>query len=241
MTENPLVSVIISTFNAGEMLVNHSLRSVLEQTYHNLEIIVIDDGSIDDTKIRMLDVIGKDERVIYRQKSPSNNTNWYSTGTEGMNLGLSLATGDYIAHLDDDDFFLPEKIETLINFNKNVDADIIHHPFLIHYAQFETYKRIYMESLECTFGNITTSTLFYKGKYKTIPFGGPELEIPGDWDKAQNILKAGGIPARCPEMLVLKNGYRECTTELNLPGSRNRLYRPKWEPGPYKNIKNEGK
>lgn len=239
MNDNPLVSVIIATYNAGEMLVNHSLRSVLEQTYKNLEIIVISDGSIDDTEERMSKIT--DSRVIFRQKEPSNNTNWYSTGTQAMNLGLSLATGDYIAHLDDDDFFLPEKIETLINFNKTIDADIIHHPFLIYYPQFETYKRIYMESLSCTAGNITTSTLFYKGKYKSIPFGGTELQIPGDWDKANNILESGGIPARCPDMLLLKNGYRECTTELDLPSSRNRLYRPKWEPPPYKNIKNEGK
>lgn len=239
MIDNPLVSVIIATFNAGEMLVNHSLRSILEQTYQNLEIIVISDGSIDDTEERMSKIT--DPRVIFRQKEPSNNINWYSTGTQAMNLGLSLATGDYIAHLDDDDFFVPEKIQMLVNFNKTVNADIVHHPFLIHYPHYETYKRIFMESLECTAGNITTSTLFYKGKYKDIPFGGPELQIPGDWDKAQNILKAGGIPARCDQMLVLKNGYRECTSDLNLPGSRNRLYRPKWEPGPYMNIKNEGK
>lgn len=234
---NPLVSVIISTYNAAEMLVNYSLASVLNQTYKNLEIIVISDGSIDDTVERMSEI--KDSRIIFRQKEPSNNTNWYAVGTHAMNLGLSLATGDYIAHLDDDDFFLPEKIETLVNFNKTINADIIHHPFLIHYPHYEIYRIVYMESLTCSGGNITTSTLFYKGKWKDIPFGGSELEIPGDWHKAKSILDAGGISARCPEMLLLKNGYRECTS-LATP-SRNRVYRPQLEPPPYQNVKNEGK
>ncbi len=231
--ESKLVSVIISTWNAGEMLCNYSLPSVLSQTYKNLEIIIVDDGSTDNTEELVNDI--PDSRIIYKKIERGNNTNWYATGTEAINTGLSLATGSFVSHLDDDDFFVENKIETLVEFNKTVDADIIHHPFLIHYPHFETYKRIFMESLTCTAGNITTSSLFYKGKWKSIPFGGSELKVPGDWGKARDILNNGGISARCPEMLLLKNGYRECST------GRNRLYRPKWEPGPYKNIKNKGK
>lgn len=230
MKNKSLVSVIIATWNAGEMLTNYSLPSVLNQTHKDLEIIVMDDGSTDDTEELVSNI--RDSRITYKKLERSQNTNWYATGVSALNSGLKLCNGDWIAHLDDDDWYFPERIETLLKFNETANADIIHHPFYIHYPHYETFKRVLIDSLTCSHGNITTSTLFYRGKYKNISFGDSTLEIPGDWNKAKQILDSGGIPARCPEMLLLKNGFRECST------GRNRLYRPQWEPGPYRNIKN---
>jgi glycosyltransferase involved in cell wall biosynthesis len=229
---NPLVSVIIPTYNAGEMLVNYSLKSVLDQTYKNLEIIVINDGSIDDTVERVSKI--RDSRIVFETIEHQENTNWYATSVKVINHGLKLCTGDYVAHLDDDDWFLPEKIQTIIDLNKTARAEIVHHPFLIHYEDFEIYKRVYMESPQCSGGNVTTSSLFYHGWFAQVPFGGDDpqlLQLPGDWDKARKILEFGGKPARCPEMLLLKNGYRHCDP------LRNRVYRPQLEPPPYKSIK----
>lgn len=228
--ENPLVSVVITTYNAGEMLCNYSLPSVLNQTHKNLEIIIINDGSIDDTEERLSKIT--DSRIIYKKIEHIEPMNWYATGVNAINHGLELCTGNYISHLDDDDWFLPEKIEKLVNFNRNVHADIVHHKFYIHYPHYETYKRVLMESLTCSGGNVTTSSLFYHGWFSRISFGDSSLQLPGDWNKAKQILDMGGIPARCPEMLLLKNGYRECTP------LRNRLYRPQLEPGIPRNIKN---
>ncbi len=227
---NPLVSVVIATYNAGEMLCSYSLNSVLKQTYKNLEIIVVDDGSIDDTEERVRAI--NDPRIVYRKIENNGNTNWYSCGVAALNHGLSLCTGEYICYCDDDDFFLKEKVETLVNFSESTGADIVHHPFLIHYEKFETFKRIYMESLTCNHGEVTTSSIFHKGKYKNITFGDGNNVLPGDWLKTKGILDVGGIPARFPSMLTLKNGHRECTS------LRNRLYRPQLEPPPYKNVKN---
>lgn len=226
----PLVSVVMATWNAGEMLVNYSLKSVLEQTHKNLEIIIVDDGSIDDTEERVRGV--KDSRVIYRKVEHVDPKNWFATSVAAINFGLTLCHGEYVAHLDDDDWYLPERIGKLVNFANESGADIVHHPFLIHYPSFETYKRVYMESLSCSLGNITTSTLFYRGNYTNVSFGDASLEIPGDWNKAKGILNAGGLPARLPEMLLLKNGHRECVS------FRNRAYRPQLEPPPYRNVKN---
>lgn len=237
MKENPLVSVIIATHNASQMLTEYSLPSVMNQTYKNLEIIVVDDGSIDDTEELVSNLIFKteDSRVKYHRIENPGYTNWYATGTRALDKGSELATGEWISYLDDDDWYLPNKIETILEFNKTAKAEILHHPFLIHYPEAETFRRVYMESLQCSGGNITTSTIFCHKRFKNISFGDDNLQIPGDWNKCKQILELGGVPARVPDMLLLKNGHRECSS------LRNRVYRPKWEPGPYKNIKNEGK
>lgn len=230
--EDPLVSVVMATYNAGEMLCTHSLRSVLNQTHTNLEIIIIDDGSIDDTEERILAI--NDPRIYYEKIKHIENMNWFATSVAVINYGISLCKGDYVAHLDDDDWFLPEKIKTLVDFNRTAKAEIVHHPFLMHHPKHETYKRQFFESQHCTCGQITTSSLFYHGWFSKVNMGGENLQemiMAGDWDKARKILEFGGKSARCPEMLLIKNGHRHCDP------LRNRIYRPQYEPPPYRNIK----
>ena len=99
-----LVDVIIPTFNRSA-LCKQAVESVLSQSYDNVHVIVIDDGSSDDTK----DVInGFDERIEYiRQKNRGVAT--------ARNTGLNAARGEFIAFLDSDDIWLPWKLETQIN------------------------------------------------------------------------------------------------------------------------------
>lgn len=234
---DPLVSVLMATYNAAEMLVNHSLKSVLNQTHRNLEIIIIDDGSTDDT-VECVKAIN-DPRIIIETIPHQENMNWFATSVAVINHGLKRCTGDYVSHLDDDDWFYPERIEKLVNFNRTAKAEIIHHPFLIHYESFQTYKRIMVDSNNCASGEVTTSTLFYHGWFSKVPIGddNPQtLEHGGDWDKARKILEFGGKAARFPEMLMLKNGHRHCDP------LRNRVYRPQPEdPEMWANIKNWNK
>ena len=100
MPTGPLVSVIIPAYNAGPYIAD-TLESALGQTYPHREIIVVDDGSTDDTERRVEPYL-RQIRYI-RQEN----------GGEGKarNRGLRAATGDYIALLDADDLLLPEKIE----------------------------------------------------------------------------------------------------------------------------------
>lgn len=103
----PLVSVILPVYN-GEASIGDSLESALRQTYRNLEIIVIDDGSTD----RTLEVVharaGRDARVKIIQQ-----------GNAGVacarNRGLAAARGEFIAPLDADDLWDPTKIERQVN------------------------------------------------------------------------------------------------------------------------------
>jgi len=91
-----VVSVIIPTYNRAKDCLS-SVRSVLGQTYANVEIIVIDDGSTDETSESLFSF---DHRIKYiRQEN--------SGVSAARNTGLAAATGDYIAFLDSDDTWLP--------------------------------------------------------------------------------------------------------------------------------------
>lgn len=110
-----LVSAVITTHNRKELLVL-AIESVLNQTYKNLECIVVDDASDDDTKEYIKKYINENKiRYIYIPKEESKGGNY------ARNLGIQNAKGDYIAFLDDDDEWLSQKIE------KQMDA-IKEHP-----------------------------------------------------------------------------------------------------------------
>lgn len=100
------ISIIVPCYN-GEATICRCFNSVLAQTYQNFEVIFIDDGSTDSTKAIAESYARSDSRfrVIARSKNHG--------VSSARNLGLSLATGDYIQFLDADDEMLPEMLETL--------------------------------------------------------------------------------------------------------------------------------
>ena len=136
----PLVSVIIPTFNRMKTI-ERAIRSVLSQTYKNHEIIIIDDGSDDQTR-EILDFY-KDRIFYYYQNN--------SGPAHARNTGLNYAKGKWIAFLDSDDWWLPNKIErqliAVIDFNSDVcfhdvfmeNIDGINHEALLEkYTENET-------------------------------------------------------------------------------------------------------
>lgn len=95
-----LVSVIIPTFNRAA-LCKRAVESVLAQTYRNLEVIVVDDGSIDDTREVLS---GLDERLLYLRQQNAG-------VSAARNLGIESAQGEFLAFLDSDDSWVPWKLE----------------------------------------------------------------------------------------------------------------------------------
>ena len=97
-----LVSVIIPTYNRG-YIIERAIESVQNQTYKELEIIIVDDGSTDNTE----EIVSKisDSRIRYL-KNPKN-----SGVSHTRNLGIAAATGTYIAFQDSDDIWKPQKLE----------------------------------------------------------------------------------------------------------------------------------
>jgi glycosyltransferase involved in cell wall biosynthesis len=101
----PKVSVIIPVFN-GTNYLREAIDSVLSQTYKNYEIIVVDDGSTDETWA-VIQSYGSSLRGIQKENGGV---------ASALNCGIRNATGDYIAWLSHDDLFLPEKLEHQVNF-----------------------------------------------------------------------------------------------------------------------------
>ena len=102
VSKKPLISVIIPTFNR-ETLLKRAIISVLNQTYQNLEIVIIDDASKDGTEKLVNNF--QDSRINYFK-------NDRNQGVQiSRNRGLEIAKGLFISFLDDDDFWLKEKIE----------------------------------------------------------------------------------------------------------------------------------
>lgn len=108
LIDQPLVSVVMATYQ-GELFIGKQLESILTQTYTHLEIIIVDDGSTDRTYAILEEYAAKDPRI--RLFKNEKNIGYI----KNFEKGLLLATGDLIAPSDQDDIWLPEKIEVLIN------------------------------------------------------------------------------------------------------------------------------
>jgi len=111
-----MISVIMPAFNAGAYI-TESIASVIAQTYPYWELIIIDDGSTDDTAAIVKQLIGNDTRIKYL---------YQQNGKQGKarNLGLQNSTGEYIAFLDADDKWMPDKLAIQLNIlsaDKNID------------------------------------------------------------------------------------------------------------------------
>lgn len=102
----PLVSVIIPTYNRA-LYIEESINSVLTQTYSKLEVIIIDDGSTDDTEKIIKRICDSRLRYIYQNNRGRSNA---------RNHGLGLSRGQFITFLDSDDLYLPRKVEMQVNY-----------------------------------------------------------------------------------------------------------------------------
>lgn len=105
----PLVSLVMPTFNS-ERFIRETLHSLIEQTYENLELIVVDGGSTDDTLKIVESYAGDDDlKVIALSREEG-------TIPKSLNRGLSEAKGEFIARMDADDVCAPTRLEEQVNF-----------------------------------------------------------------------------------------------------------------------------
>jgi len=96
---SPLVTVVIPTYNYGRYICE-TVESALGQTYSPVEIIVVDDGSMDDTRERLA-TYGDRIRYIHQQNRGL---------SAARNTGIQAARGEFVALLDSDDLWLPDKV-----------------------------------------------------------------------------------------------------------------------------------
>lgn len=116
MKEHPKITIIVPVFNSANYLIP-CLDSIINQTYQNLEIILVNDGSTDNSPKIIQDYHRKDSRIII--------INQKNQGLSGArNSGLKHATGDYVTFVDSDDQITPHMIADLIHAIQSAHADI---------------------------------------------------------------------------------------------------------------------
>ena len=123
-TDNPKISVIIPVYNVKPYLAQ-SLNSVINQTYKNLEIIIVDDGSDDGSGEMCDEYARKDDRikVIHRENGGL---------SAARNTGLDNMSGEYVAFLDSDDVYLPEAMEKSLDAILTKNVDCVGYKYLIY-------------------------------------------------------------------------------------------------------------
>lgn len=115
---NPLVTVYIPTFNRVELL-KRAVESVRQQTHQNLEIIIVDDCSKDGTHEYLEEIAKQDSRIRFFIKEKN------SGACVSRNIAIENAKGEFITGLDDDDYFLKERIESFLTQWKVKKSDCI--------------------------------------------------------------------------------------------------------------------
>ena len=113
---NPLVSVIVPTYKRKDTL-RSSLDSLLSQSYSPVEIIVVDDNADIEWNNHVQNILKEYPSVVYICNSKNLGS------AESRNVGIRAAKGDYITFLDDDDIYLPEKIDNQLQYMIESGAD----------------------------------------------------------------------------------------------------------------------
>lgn len=150
-SKNPLVSIVIPIYNVEKYL-RECLDSILAQTYKNLEIILIDDGSFDDSGRIADEYAKKDKRIKFVRKQNEG-------ASKTKNLGIKNATGKFITFIDADDYVREDFIENLVNdmtkYNTPITATTKMCPInednseiVEIYSQYEAFEKMFYDTLE---------------------------------------------------------------------------------------------
>lgn len=120
--EIPLVSIVVPAYNSEKTL-DSCIQSVVSQDYTNIELIVVDDGSLDSTRVIAENYAAMDSRIVLVKKKQN----------EGLVLarksGIDIARGKYIQYLDADDSLCEGAIKNLVSKAEESNADIVVAPF----------------------------------------------------------------------------------------------------------------
>ena len=159
-------SVIIPTYNSQNTILR-ALDSVLYQTFKDYEVIVVDDGSSDDTK-SVVEEFLQDNEVDFKYIVQKN-----SGPSSARNRGIKNASGKYIAFLDSDDIWHPQKLEIVNNILQDKNIDIIGHGFSLDREPVkltDQYKLKKIHFIDLLFKNFAVTPSIVVKKEKMILF-----------------------------------------------------------------------
>lgn len=141
---NPLVTIYMPTYNRSKIL-SRAIKSVLNQTHAELELIIVDDNSQDDTQDVIIDLQRRDSRITYIR----NNKNLGAC--QSRNKAIFQAKGDFVTGIDDDDYFKKNRIESFITHweKKNIETQVLFSKYIFkkpnniyYYPKFLNKKKL---------------------------------------------------------------------------------------------------
>ena len=173
--QEPLVSVIMPAYDM-QSFIGESISSVIAQTYTNWELIVVDDGSTDQTRNIVAKFMKEDKRIQYFYQPNSGQG-------KARNFGIHESKGDLVAFLDADDSWMPEKLQKQTDFIQENNADLIFSDIIIVDEKGNM--------LRDTWG---VKDKIYRGDHGIISFMFEnKAPMPAIMAKKESILKPGGF------------------------------------------------
>lgn len=237
----PKVSVIIPTYNRA-VLLRSAINSVLSQSYEDYEIIVVDDGSTDDTE-KIVNELSTDKlRYVYQENKGR---------SAARNYGIKLARGEYVAFLDSDDTFTPSKLEfqvQILDYNPCYGlvysyAKIIDENGDYLNAQYEGNLSgwIYPDLLFIRNNVITTPTVMVRARILAELGGFDEsMDICEDLDLWCRIAREYQVKQICQPLAIIRIRSSEQINILEFMAGRTRYYKNAISQNPHLySIKNE--
>ncbi len=191
---SPLVSIVIPTYDNYEQLRERSLPSALDQSYPNIEVVVVGDSAPQETE----DAIASfgDPRISYRnlnRRGPypeDRNRFWRVAGVPPRNEAVYQARGSWIAHLDDDDSFRTHHVERLLEAAVSNRFEVCYGRMTCHLADGRQFEIGEFPPTHGHFG--WQGAIFHKGlSLFETELADALFGLPADWALCQRMLRAG--------------------------------------------------
>ena len=213
---NEIVSVIIPIYNIKNYI-RRCIESVIQQTYTNIEIIIVDDGSIDDSGEICKQFVTMDSRIIYIYQG-----NQGSVGAR--KTGLLYAKGNYIVFVDGDDYVEKVYVERLYECMVKNDVDFVHSNYMVNgkNQKFTKHMHLYKErELHLDFRiNLLRNYVFewetekeiiecnlYGCIYKKKVIYDCYMTLPDSQQYGEDLLCLCNLIMRCRSMMLIPNAY----------------------------------
>jgi len=225
----PLVSVLMPAYNC-EQYIAEAIESIIQQTYTNWELIIVDDGSTDSTAQIIKSYQTKDERIILYQFSENKGIPF------ARNKCLELAKGEYLGNLDSDDIALPQRLEKQIQFmEQNLEIGICgtwakaindNNQEIGIYRPPQDNQNIIFNLLFATHFMVNTSMMIRK---KTILIYQKKYEVTEDYKFLMDSIKNGVVLSNYADILIT---FRRLETGVSLSKAsiqQNQVINISWE------------
>ena len=181
----PLVTVLIPTYDRGPLIAERAIASALEQTYERLEILVVGDRcsestaaavrSVTDPRVRFVDL---GARGVYPAEAKDR---WMVAGSAPINAGHSLSRGAWIAPCDDDDELTPDHVDVLLHAARSQRVELVH-----SLARMEVAPGVWevVGGDELRHGSVSHGTVLYAAPLRVFRFSNTSWKLfePTDWN-----------------------------------------------------------